>query len=842
MSRLILLALIVLLPATLWSQPDDSGYAPVTSPTPTPTQTITRAIPPKPSRQSTQDPADTPQRTVTVAVLAHRGEANAYKQWQPTMDYLSTTIPGFHFKLDPQRLKGLKQGNATRRFDFVITNPGQYVELEAQFGITRLATLINLRRGKPYTEFGSVIFARADNTRLNRLEDIRDARFAGVKKQAFGAFQLAWYELEKVGIDPFQDTAKLVFTGIPQDAVVYAVRDGKADAGTVRTDVMERMADEGLIKLDDFKLLQTRHVKGFPFRLSTDLYPEWAFARTTTADENLARAVGIALLNMPADSPAAKAGKYAGWLVPGNYNPIHEVYKAIHYGPYKHYGEIRLIDVLKHYWMVILLVALLLLLAVYHTWYSRRLNQRLNLAKERAESASQAKGTFLANMSHEIRTPLNAVLGYAQILQRAPDMPEKFAPQLSAIGSAGSHLLQLINDILDLSRIEAGADQLAKEEFPLARLVDGLSGVFSMRCRDQDLVLVVDGDPDPTKLVSGDPGKLRQVLYNLLGNAVKFTERGEVRLKIDQQGDLCSFAVEDTGRGIPAADLKTIFSPFKQAEEGLTKGGSGLGLDISRRYVELMGGELKVQSIAGQGASFFFTIPLRITNSGYHPEEATQRQGQFRLPANQNIRALIVDDVEVNRLVLSQILSDAGVEVSTAENGRQALEKIEKRQPDIVWMDLRMPVMNGEQALEIIHQRYGDSIVCVAVTASSNADTGESDALAKGFDAYVPKPYAMSQIFSITEKLLGIKFIHHAPRPANAAAVATSDWQGLSAQRRQTLATAATEHRVTVLKREIEQMQHGDDFEQAVAARLAPMLARFDMNAIQQFIGDANDV
>ena len=812
MLRLYLLALTLLLPTALWGQPaDDVSTAP-------------------------QD-TDT---VVTVAVLAHRGIANAHKQWQPTMDYLSAAIPGYRFELDPQKLKGLKQGNAENRFDFVLTNPGQYVELEAEYGITRLATLINLRRGKPYTRFGSVIFARSDNQQLNTLADIRGKRFAGVKKQAFGAFQLAWYELKKVGIDPFKDTAELVFTGIPQDAVVYAVRDGKADAGTVRTDVMERMAAEGLIDLNDFKLLQTRHVKGFPFRLSTDLYPEWAFARTNTTNEHLARTVAIALLNMPADSPAAKAGKYAGWLVPGNYNPIHELYKAVRYGPYEHYGEIRLIDVLKRYWMVVLLVALLLLLAVYHTLYSRRLNQRLSLAKERAESASQAKGTFLANMSHEIRTPLNAVLGYAQILQRAPDMPEKFAPQLSAIGSAGSHLLQLINDILDLSRIEAGADQLAEEEFPLARLVDGLSGVFSMRCRDQDLVLVVNGDPDPTTLVIGDPGKLRQVLYNLLGNAVKFTERGEVRLKVEQHGDLCSFVVEDTGRGIPAADLKTIFAPYKQAEEGLTKGGSGLGLDISRRYVELMGGELKVQSIAGQGARFFFTIPLRVTNSGYRPEEVSMRQGQFRLPAGQNVRALIVDDVEVNRLVLSQILSDAGVEVSTAENGRQALEKIEKRQPDIVWMDLRMPVMNGEQALEIIHQRYGDSIVCVAVTASSNADTGEADALAKGFDAYVPKPYAMTRIFAITEELLGVKFIHHPPRQDDVAAVSSSDWQGLSAARRQTLSSAASEHRVTVLKREIEQMQHGDDFEQAVAARLAPMLARFDMDAIVQFIGDAS--
>jgi len=786
---------------------------------------------------------------VTVAVLAHRGEDNARHQWQPTMDYLSDAIPGYRFQLDPQRLKGLKKGNEQGRFDFVLTNPGQYVEFEAQYGITRLATLINLRRGKPYTAFGSVIFARSDNPQLNTLADIRGKRFAGVKKQAFGAFQTAWYELTRIGIDPFKDTSELIFTGIPQDAVVYAVRDGKADAGTVRTDVMERMAAEGLIDLADFKLLQSRKVDGFPFWLSTDLYPEWAFARTPRTDEELARKVAIALLSLPADSPAAKAGKYAGWLVPANYNPVHELYRAIRYGPYQGYGEFSFSDVLQRYWKMLLLIALLLLLAVYHTLYSRRLNQRLSLAKQRAESASQAKGIFLANMSHEIRTPLNAVLGYAQILRRAPDMPEKFAPQLNAIDSAGNHLLRLINDILDLSRIEAGADELAAEEFPLARLVDGLSSVFEMRCRDQDLVLVVSGEPDPTVLVVGDPQKLRQVLYNLLGNAVKFTRHGEVRLKIDQQGDKCSFVVEDTGRGIPSEDLKTIFEPFKQAKEGMTQGGTGLGLDISRRYVELMGGKLQVRSVVGRGARFYFTLPLRVTNRGYDPQDAAAGIGHFELASGQSVRALVVDDVEVNRLVLAQILGDAGVEVSSAENGQQALDKIDKRQPDIVWMDLRMPVMGGTEAIKLIHQHHGDSISCVAVTSSSSTEAERNQILAQGFDAFVSKPYTIAKIFEVTEELLGVRFNHHVTETTDTdtdTAINKPGWQGLSSELRQRLTAAASEHRVTSLKQEIDQMRKGDDFERAIAAQLQPLLARFDMDGIEAFIhtasqGDSDD-
>jgi len=193
---------------------------------------------------------------VTVGVLAHRGVPKAIKLWQPTVDDLNQRIPGYRFKLEPRKLIQLKKDTAGNRFDFILTNPGQYVELEALYGITRLATLRNLRQGKPYDAFGSVLFSRSDNPSIQSLKDVAGTRFVGVGKGAFGAFQIAWYELNKVGIDPFTDTSELIFTGVPQDKVVFAVRDGKADVGTVRTDVMERMVNDGLIDLNNYRLIQ----------------------------------------------------------------------------------------------------------------------------------------------------------------------------------------------------------------------------------------------------------------------------------------------------------------------------------------------------------------------------------------------------------------------------------------------------------------------------------------------------------------------------------------------------------------------------------------------------------
>jgi diguanylate cyclase (GGDEF)-like protein len=324
---------------------------------------------------------------VRIGVLAHRVES--LKLWSPTADYLSRAVPGHRFTIVP--LDNHTIGPAVERaeVDFVLTNPGSYVELEARYGVTRMLTLRNLRQGKPYTRFGSVIFTRAARADIQTLQDLKGKSFIAVDQNAFGGFLMAWRELKDHGIDPFRDFAELKFVGLPQDPIVYAVRDGQVDAGTVRTDMLERLATEGKIRLADYRILNPQRVPDFPFALSTRLYPEWPFAKARHTPDELAQKVVIALLGLLPDSPAARASKSAGWTVPLDYTPVHDLYRELRVGPYADYGKMSPLDALRVYWrwVVTALVAFLTLAAV--TAYILRLNRVLNQSQTWLVQASQ---------------------------------------------------------------------------------------------------------------------------------------------------------------------------------------------------------------------------------------------------------------------------------------------------------------------------------------------------------------------------------------------------------------------------------------------------------------------
>lgn len=323
---------------------------------------------------------------VRIGVLAHSQES--LNLWSPTADYLTQRIPGHRFSIVPLDNRTIGPAVAQGEVEFVLTNPGSYVELEARYGITRMLTLRNLRQGQPYTVFGSVIFTRADHPHVRRLEDLRGRSFMAVDKNAFGGFLMAWREFKDHDIDPFRDFTEIKFVGLPQDPIVYAVRDGKVDAGMVRTDMLERMAADGKIRLDQFRILNPQHAEGFPFALSTRLYPEWPFSKARQTSDELAQQVAIALLSLPAEHPAAKASKSAGWTVPLDYTPVHDLYRELHVGPYEDYGRMSTADILRQYWhwiggMVLVIVALSAI-----AFYILRLNRILNLSQERLLSAS----------------------------------------------------------------------------------------------------------------------------------------------------------------------------------------------------------------------------------------------------------------------------------------------------------------------------------------------------------------------------------------------------------------------------------------------------------------------
>ncbi len=329
-----------------------------------------------------------PDRTVRVGVLAYRGAAQARSRWAATVDYLTHAVPGYRFELKPYGLDGLERAVADGAVDFVLTNPGHYVVLEAGYGVTRIVTLRNRVGEHVLTRFGAVIFTRADHPSIRDIADLAGHRFMAVSPRAFGGFQMAWLELERRGIDPFEDLGELRFAGFPQDAIVRAVLAGEVDAGTVRTDTLERMAAEGAIRLDRVRVLGRRIESGFPFLLSTALYPEWPFSRLRGTPERLAQRVAVALLTLDPDSPEARAAGTAGWTIPLDYTPVHALYRALDIGPYAH--PFTLVDVVREYapWLMAWTLGFLILAAAM-AW-TLRMNRRLAQEVAERERAQRA--------------------------------------------------------------------------------------------------------------------------------------------------------------------------------------------------------------------------------------------------------------------------------------------------------------------------------------------------------------------------------------------------------------------------------------------------------------------
>lgn len=316
---------------------------------------------------------------VRIGVLAKRGEEATLSRWQPTADYLSRQIPAYRFVLQPLDFAEIDKAVASASVDFILANSAIYVELESRFGASRIATMRNRNGHRGYTRFGGVIFTRTDNTAINSIEDLAGRRFAAVKENSFGGYMMAWREMQARGVRPDEDT-ELHFSGT-HDAVVYGVLQGKVDAGTVRTDALERLQEEGKIDLKQLKILNPQQHENFSYLCSTRLYPEWPFAKLKHTSQDLGDAVAIALLRMPTSSPAAMEGMIDGWTVPENYQSVHEILRELRISPYANLGQITFTDLLRNYWHWLLLASLLLLASTSVAGHLTRLNLRLRQAE-----------------------------------------------------------------------------------------------------------------------------------------------------------------------------------------------------------------------------------------------------------------------------------------------------------------------------------------------------------------------------------------------------------------------------------------------------------------------------
>lgn len=478
----------------------------------------------------------------------------------------------------------------------------------------------------------------------------------------------------------------------------------------------------------------------------------------------------------------------------------------------------------------------------------KQTEQKLLAAKNEAEAANRAKSIFLANMSHELRTPMNAVLGFSQLMQKDSDLSPAQRETLNIINNSGKHLLELINDVLDMAKIEAGRVVIENGNFDLGALILDTLDMMHERAEAKGLELLLDQSSSFPRFVNSDEAKLRQILLNLVGNAIKYTPKGRVIVHLaakdfpDIQQCLLICEIKDTGIGIAEQDLPFVFDTFVQVGRESDQQGSGLGLRITKQYAELMGGQVTVTSELNKGSSFILKLPVTKIEQSEIINKLVLDGKQVRgLAAGQPLyRVLIVEDQLENRLLLKRLMEFVGFQVFEAVNGQQGVEQFTLRQPHFIWMDRRMPIMDGIAATQKIRALpNGDKVKIVAVTASVFTEQRQ-EFLNAGVDDIVGKPYRDAEIFACMTKYLGVRFIYDEPDNQK-----NGTEQVLNAQRLKQLPEALLpELQQAAMSLDIEQSLAVIEQIKAIDASLADMLAdrinQFDFASVTQLLGDAD--
>jgi CheY-like chemotaxis protein len=454
-------------------------------------------------------------------------------------------------------------------------------------------------------------------------------------------------------------------------------------------------------------------------------------------------------------------------------------------------------------------------------------------------------------MSHELRTPLNAILGFARLMARDPGISTQQEEMLDVINRSGEHLLGMVDDVLSLSSIEAGHIELKEEPFDVVQMLTDIGLMVKSRAEGKGLGFDLELDAGLPPYLQGDAGKLRQVLINLLGNAVRYTETGHVWLRArsqpvtdDPTRVMLQLEVEDTGPGIPQDKLDTVFEAFVQGDAARNgERGTGLGLTISKSLVEMMGGEITVESEPGRGSLFRVTIPMHLAEGGAGAPDEEAVAEVVGLQAGQpEWRILVVDDNPENRLLLSNLLTQVGFTVEEAENGQEAIALFQDWRPHLIWMDMRMPVMDGYQATKKIRALPDGETVRIAAVTASVFEEQRAEILASGCDDLVRKPFRDHEIFEAMARLLGVEYVYEetGEEPARARGVElTADMLAdlppdlLQALREATLA----------LNREatLEVIERIEDQAPDTAAGLRALVANFQMGRIRELLGEMEE-
>lgn len=556
--------------------------------------------------------------TVRVGVLAYRGAERAEAEWQATMDHLNHAMPGYAFQAVPYDLAGLRQAVATQAVDFLITNPGHYVELEAAFHVARIATLENAHGENahgpaPSAAIASAVLVRADSD-VRDFADLPGHRLAAVAPEAFGGFRLAWREMQAHGIDPFRDLAGLDFTGFPIETVIAALAEGRADAGVVRGCLLEEMVAEGQIARGRFRVLGARLAGELDCEISTALYPDWPFARLPGIPAALAKKVGVALLSMP-------LGQGPGWTVPADYQEVHELFRELKIGPYEYLNRRSLGELARAYWpglAVVLLAAawwVIHVLRVEHLVRLRTDQLRLSHDQARRQREELEHGARLAllgemasSLAHEINQPLAAIYNYAKGCERrlaAGSDGQGVRDGIALIAGQAERAAAIVK------RIRSFVRKRTPEQRPLHVhdcLREAISLFESVAARRG--VIIAYHLAASLPLVRADRIEIEQVILNLLQNAADAMAEALPQRKLtvvtEIQADCVRVSFSDTGTGLSPETRASLFQPFFTTKpEGL-----GLGLSLSRSIIEAHGGRLWAEDALGGGACFRFTLPI----------------------------------------------------------------------------------------------------------------------------------------------------------------------------------------------------------------------------------------
>lgn len=579
--------------------------------------------------------ADPPSDKVfKVGVRAHIGIEAAQKKWAKTIHTLSQKIDGYRFELIPiVSFQKMRTAVKNKKIDFVITNPLAYIELNKQSGVHRILTL-NKRQpnGIASTAFAAVIFTRSDRNDIRSLSDIPNKSIMGVHQEAFGGWLMALREINHAGFDPHDHSSEILFTtDNTHQSVVYSVLSGSADIGVIRTGILEQLAAQGKIKLDTIKILNP-HIDKLGALHSTQHYPEWPFSVLPHISSELSNKVFRTLLDIQPDSAAAITGGYANWTAPLNYD---EVYRLTNELKHQHITVSNIWH--KHRFTIILLV-LFIIAIIFYTLYLSSINKKLfasklelshhkehledtvkirtkelAIAKLNAELANAAKSEFLSNMSHELRTPLNAILGFSQLMKLDADdaCDKELSTNIMEVIDAGKYLLSLINEILDLAKIESGKAELALEEVLCNEVLENSLSIIAPISNAKNITINIDKCSEC--LVTADRKRLQQIFINLLSNAIKYNnENGNINIVLEKNNrGLCEFRIKDSGVGIKPEFHDKVFEPFtRDRENAELVEGSGIGLVITKRLIEQMQGKIGFDSEYGVGTEFWITLPI----------------------------------------------------------------------------------------------------------------------------------------------------------------------------------------------------------------------------------------